>query len=103
MATELNGVRGLDRQICLAEIVRSSQGADMAVVGRQYWRRHFQHAQWHPFAVLVFIELLFALALLRSPGTSDVPIATMDWIAKLSEHGLVRGYGVIAAEYPPFS
>jgi hypothetical protein len=66
-------------------------------------RRHFQGAAWRPFATVLFIEILFALALLRSPGTPDVPGATLGWMAKLSEHGLVKGYGVIAKDYPPFT
>jgi len=75
----------------------------MPLTDWQQWRRHFQGAAWRPFATVIFIEILFALALLRSPGTPDVSTATMDWMAKLSEHGLVKGYGVIAFDYPPFT
>ena len=75
----------------------------MSVTDWQPLRRHFQGAAWRPFATVIFLEILFALALLRSPGTSDVSTAMMGWMANLSEHGLVKGYGVIAMDYPPFS
>lgn len=69
----------------------------------QQLRRHFQGAAWRPFATVIFLEILFALALLRSPGTSDVSTATMGWMANLSEHGLVKGYAMNVLDYPPFS
>ena len=75
----------------------------MEIVDRPTLRRHFQRAQWRPFAVVILLEILFALVLLRSPGTVDVPQHWMRWIDGILENGLIDGYRLNGADYPPFS
>ena len=75
----------------------------MAIIERQSWKRHFQNAPWGPIAIVILLEVLFGLALLRSPGTNDVPEAWMKWIDGLLKHGLVEGFRFNTADYPPFA
>jgi hypothetical protein len=75
----------------------------MEVMARQTLRRHFHQAKWRPFAVMIFLEVLFALALLRSPGTRDVTQYWMRWIEGLLKYGLIDGYRLNASDYPPGS
>ena len=70
----------------------------MGIFERQTLRRHFQQAQWKPFAVVILFEILFALLFLRSPGTTDVPLF-MQWIDGILQLGLVGVYRY--ADYPP--
>jgi hypothetical protein len=75
----------------------------MVMVERQFWKRHFQDAPWGPIAIVILLEVLFGLALLRSPGTHDVPDAWMKWIDNLLKHGIVDGFQNNFADYPPFA
>ena len=72
----------------------------METFERQALRRHFQQAQWKPFAVVILLEILFALVLVRSPGTTDVPLF-LRWIDRILESGLVGAYRGYDADYPP--
>jgi len=75
----------------------------MAIVNWQPLKRHLQRAHWKPFAVVILLEVLFALVLFRSPGTIDVPEGWMRWIDGLLKYGLINGYRVNDTDYPPGS
>ncbi len=65
--------------------------------------RHVNPAAWRPIAVLLFVELLFALLLLRAPGTGDVSSFFIGWISTFVTEGLVEGYRLIDSNYPPLA
>jgi hypothetical protein len=52
---------------------------------------------------MIFLEILFALVLLRSPGTEDVNQYWMRWIEGVLKYGLIEGYRLNAGDYPPGS
>src|ERR1700674_5405714 len=72
----------------------------MEIFDRPTLRRHFQQAKWKPFAVVILLEILFALLLLRSPGTTDVTLFLEEWVVGISQRGLVGAYR-FGADYPP--
>lgn len=52
--------------------------------------------------MVILLEFLFALLLLRSPGTEDVSQYWMPWIDGILKNGLVDGYAAAGRDYPPF-
>ena len=64
------------------------------------WRR-VNPAQWRPVTILVLLEGLFALLLLRSPGTGDVSSFFIGWINAVLTQGPADGYRLIDSNYPP--
>lgn len=73
------------------------------ILEREKLKRHFQAANWGQFAILVVLEILFALLVLRAPGTTDVSNFFMVWTERALKDGLIGSYGVITDDYPPFS
>jgi len=63
------------------------------------WQRA-NPAHWRPITLLLLAELLFALLLLRAPGTGDVSFFVR-WSDTILTHGLAEGYRLNDAEYPP--
>lgn len=64
-------------------------------------KRLFHDGNWKPLAVVMLLEILFALLLFRSPGTEDVSQYWMPWIDAILKNGLVDGYAVAGRDYPP--
>lgn len=58
---------------------------------------------WRPIWLVVFVELLFALLLLRAPGTGDVSSFFVGWINTFVNQGPVDGYRLIDSNYPPLA
>src|ERR1051325_5156009 len=75
----------------------------MLKLHREKLRRHFEAANWRQFALLLLLEILFALVVLRAPGTTDVQNFFLEWTERAVKDGLVTSYGVIRDDYPPFS
>jgi hypothetical protein len=75
----------------------------MLIFDREKIRRHFQGANWGPFAILILLEILFALVVLRSPGTTDASNFFLVWTERAFKDGLIGSYGRITDDYPPFS
>jgi hypothetical protein len=75
----------------------------MLMLNREKLKRHFQAAQWGPFATLILLEMLFALVVLRSPGTTDASNFFLVWTERALKDGLIGSYGLITDDYPPFS
>lgn len=75
----------------------------MLILDREKLKRHFQAANWGQFAILVLLEILFALLLLRASGTTDVSNFFVVWTERALKDGLVGSYGLITDDYPPFS
>lgn len=63
--------------------------------------RRVNPARWPAIAVLLLLELLFALLLLRTPGTGDVSSFFVGWIDTFLARGLADGYRLIDSNYPP--
>jgi hypothetical protein len=80
-------------------VLESRKLAPVDVVDRQTLGRHFHQAKWKPFAVVILLEILFALLLLRSPGTTDVTLF-MGWIDTILHNGIVAAYST-GGDYPP--
>jgi hypothetical protein len=75
----------------------------MLILDREKLKRHFQEARWEQFAILILLETLFALVVLRSPGTNDASDFFLVWTERALKDGLVASYGLIPDDYPPFS
>ena len=75
----------------------------MLMLDREKLKRHFQAAKWEQFAILILLETLFALVVLRSPGTTDASNFFLVWTERALKDGLVGSYGLIPDDYPPFS
>jgi hypothetical protein len=75
----------------------------MLTLDREKLRRHCQAANWSQFALLIMLEILFALVVLRAPGTTDVQNFFLDWAERAVKDGLVSSYGVVTDDYPPFA
>jgi hypothetical protein len=75
----------------------------MLILDREKLKRHFQAANWEQFAILILLEILFALVVLRSPGTTDASNFFLVWTERALKDGLVGSYGLIPDDYPPFS
>ncbi len=73
------------------------------MLNREKLKRHFQGAQWGQFAILILLEILFALVMLRSPGTTDTSNFFLVWTERALKDGLTGSYGLITDDYPPFS
>jgi hypothetical protein len=73
------------------------------ILVREKLKRHFQAADWGQFSILLLLEILFALLLLRAPGTTDVSKFFVDWTERALKDGLIASYGLITDDYPPFS
>jgi hypothetical protein len=73
------------------------------MLNREKLKRHFQAVQWGPFAILILLEILFALVLLRAPGTTDASNFFLVWTERALKDGVIGSYGLITDDYPPFS
>jgi hypothetical protein len=75
----------------------------MLIPYREKLKRHFQATKWGQFAVLILLEILFALVVLRAPGTTDASNFFLVWTERALKDGLIGSYGLITDDYPPFS
>lgn len=75
----------------------------MAMVKPEKPANRFQGLKWEPFALLFLLEILFALLVLRAPGTTDASNFFLPWMERALKDGLSASYRAITDDYPPLS